>query len=104
MPEWPLSDTRHLGLHMTSTVSSQQGVADDAKHIDQDWMTNCRMSKSMLEYICHELEKEIEKNDTVMRLSIPIKMRVAVTLRFLATNADYRTIGICLEYRRHQYV
>ena len=32
-------------------------------------MTNCRMSKSMLEYICHELEKEIEKNDTVMRLS-----------------------------------
>ena len=28
-----------------------------------------------------------------MRLSISIKMRVAVTLWFLATNADYRTIG-----------
>ena len=50
-------------------------------------MTNFRMSKSTFEFICQELEKEIENNDTVMLLSIPIKMRVAVTLWF----------------RRHQY-
>jgi hypothetical protein len=33
---------------------------------DQDRMTNFRMSKSTLEYIFYELEKVIEKNDTVM--------------------------------------
>ena len=42
----------------------------------KDWVTNFRMPKSTFKYICRELEKEIEKNDTVMRLSIPIKMRV----------------------------
>ena len=32
--------------------------------IDQDWMTNFRMSQSMFDYICQKLEREIAKNDT----------------------------------------
>ena len=60
---------------------------------EQDWIINFRLSRSTFDYLCHELENEIVKKDTVMRLSIPIKMKVAIALWFLATNADYRTIG-----------
>ena len=58
-----------------------------------DWLTNFRMSQATFDYICSELKDEIEKNTTIMRNSISTRMRVAVTLWFLATNADYRTIG-----------
>lgn len=61
--------------------------------ISQDWLTNFRMSEATFNYICAELCNEIERNDTVMRNSIPVNVRVAITLWFLATNADYRTIG-----------
>ena len=60
---------------------------------EQDWITNFRLSQSTFDYLCHELKNEIVKKDTVMRLCIPIKMKVAIALWFLATNADYRTIG-----------
>ena len=58
-----------------------------------DWLTNFRMSQATFNYICTELQQEIERNDTVMRNSIPVQVRVAITVWFLATNADYRTIG-----------
>ena len=44
-------------------------------------------------YVCDEIRCAIEKEDTVMRNTIPVKQRVALTLWFLATNTDYRTIG-----------
>ena len=59
----------------------------------QDWLINFRMSQATFNYICTELRNEIERNDTVMRNSIPVQVRVAITLWFLATNADYSTIG-----------
>ena len=59
----------------------------------QDWLTNFRMSQATFNYICTELRNKIERNDTVMRNSIPVQVRVAITLWFLATNADYPTIG-----------
>ena len=58
-----------------------------------DWLTNFRMSQATFNYICAELQQEIERNDTVMRNSIPVQVRVTITVWFLATNADYRTIG-----------
>ena len=51
------------------------------------------MSQSTFVYLCDELRSSIEINDTVMREAIPTDMRVAITLWFLATGADYRTIG-----------
>ena len=39
------------------------------------------------------LRSTIERANTVMRNSIPVEQRVALTLWYLATNTDYRTIG-----------
>ena len=50
------------------------------------------MSQATFMYLCNELRSAIEKEDTVMRNAIPVEQRVALTLWFLATNADYRTI------------
>ena len=58
-----------------------------------DWLTNFRMSKNTFLYMCNELRSHIEKQDTIMRSAITVEKRVAVTLWFLATNTDYRTIG-----------
>ena len=58
-----------------------------------DWLENFRMSHATFMYLCNELRSTIEKDDTRMRKAIPTEQRVALTLWFLATNADYRTIG-----------
>ena len=57
-----------------------------------DWQTNFRLSKSMFLYLCNELRLEIEKKDTDMRPAISVEKRIAKTLWFMATNADFRTI------------
>ena len=58
-----------------------------------DWLDNFRMSQATFMYVCNELRSTIEKSDTEMRKAIPLEQRVALTLWFLAMNADYRTIG-----------
>ena len=59
----------------------------------QDWLENFRMSRATFMYLCNELRLAIERDDTTMRKAIPTEQRDALTLWFLATNADYRTIG-----------
>jgi len=51
------------------------------------------MSQATFNYICAQLQNEIERSDTVMRSSIPAQVRVAITVWYLATDADYRTTG-----------
>ena len=51
------------------------------------------VSQATFTYLCSELRSTIEKTDTEMRAAVPVEQRVALTLWFLATNADYRTIG-----------
>ena len=58
-----------------------------------DWIENFHMSQCTFSYLCDELRSSIEKNETEMRKAIPTDVCVALTLWFLATGADYRTIG-----------
>ena len=58
-----------------------------------DWLSNFRMSQSIFLYLCNELRAEISKTDTDMRPAISVKKRVTLTLWFMSTNSDYRTIG-----------
>ncbi len=58
-----------------------------------DWLDNFRMSQSTFNFICTELRISIQRTDTIMRKAVPVEKRVAITLWYLATNTDYRTIG-----------
>ena len=55
------------------------------------------MSCSTLLYLCDELRSGIEKQNTIMRRAVSTEKRVVLTLCFLATGADYRTIGHLLD-------
>ena len=57
-----------------------------------DWLTNFRMSRNTFWYLCNELIAELMRSDTTMRKAITVEKRVAVTLWYLASNADFRTI------------
>ena len=59
----------------------------------QDWLENFRMSQCTFMYLFNELRSSIERSDTEMRRAVPTDVRVALTLWFLATGADYRTIS-----------
>ena len=65
----------------------------NATFTSDDWLENLRMSKTTFLYVCSELRLAVEKNDTSMRKAIPVEQRVALTLWFLATGTDFRTIG-----------
>ena len=60
---------------------------------ERDWLENFRMSRGTFLYLCAELKSYVEKEDTVMRIAIPLEQRVAIALWRLATNGDYRTIA-----------
>ena len=79
---WTKERSSHWWEHVVKSTFTQN-----------DWIENFRMSQCTFSYLCDELRSSIEKNDTEMRKAIPTDMRVALTLWFLATGADYRTIG-----------
>ncbi|KAL4718844.1 hypothetical protein ACJJTC_014074 [Scirpophaga incertulas] len=51
-----------------------------------------RMSDSNFEYLLQNISPVISKQDTDFRESIPAKIRLAVTLRYLATGDSYRSL------------
>ena len=73
-----------------------------------DWLENFRMSHATYLYVCEQLRSSVEKENTVMRTSIHYKKRVAITLWYLSTGSDFRTIGhlfgvsksaVCMHHR-----
>ena len=60
---------------------------------DRDWLENFRMRHSTFLYLCEELRPLIGREDTQMRKSVPVDQRVGMTLWYLATCAEYRSIG-----------
>ena len=59
----------------------------------EDWLANFRMSRDTYVYLCEQLRSSITKHDTTMRKAITVEKRVALTLWFLATGVDYRTVS-----------
>ncbi len=59
----------------------------------QDWLENFRISHDTFAYLCSKLRSAMERNDTIMRKAVSVEKRVVLTLWFLSTGSDYRTIG-----------
>ena len=85
------SPVRSVWVKQRSNCWWEQVVNDT--FTPNDWLENFRMSNATFLYLCNELRSSIEKSDTIMRKAIPVEQRVALTLWFLSTGADYRTIG-----------
>ena len=60
---------------------------------DDLWYTNFRVTKKTFEFLLNTIRNDIYRSDTTMRSAIPPKRRLALTLYFLASTAEYRTIG-----------
>ena len=58
-----------------------------------DWIENFRMSRETFEYLCQRLHTFLSKKNTLMRQSLTVQQRVAITLWCLATPTEYRTIA-----------
>ncbi|KAL3535579.1 hypothetical protein ACH5RR_004040 [Cinchona calisaya] len=77
------------------------------KNRSKAWWDNCnspdfpedefkkafRMSKSTFDMICEELESVVTKKDTMLRLAIPVRQRVAVCIWRLATGDPLREVS-----------
>ena len=59
----------------------------------RDWLENFRMSNATFLYVCNEIRSSVERSDTTMRRAISVEQRVALTLWYLSTGSDFRTIG-----------
>ena len=59
----------------------------------EDWMENFRVSRETFVYLCTRIRPIIERQDTTMRRAISTEHRIAITLWYLATCSEYRTIG-----------
>ena len=55
------------------------------------------VNKSTFNYLCTELRPLITRETTVLRELVSVEERVAVTLRRLATNVEYRTKHLFLD-------
>lgn len=52
----------------------------------------CRMSPNDFDFLLSKVEPLITKQKTRLRIPIPAKVRLALTLRFLATGDSYRSL------------
>ncbi|KAF9409715.1 hypothetical protein HW555_005094 [Spodoptera exigua] len=51
-----------------------------------------RMSLNDFEYLLSRISRRISKQDTQLRKAIPARIRLAITLRYLATGDDYGSL------------
>ena len=58
-----------------------------------DWYENFRMRKETFEYLCNKLRTYVSKQQTKMRQPISVEERVAVTLWYLSTGSEFRTVA-----------
>ena len=57
------------------------------------WYANFRVSRRTFQYILNSIENEISCKNTRLRESISARRRLAITLYFLASTSEYRTIS-----------
>ncbi|CAF4958383.1 unnamed protein product [Pieris macdunnoughi] len=82
-----------LTIHRNRTRQFMDNLLSDLVEEPSGELDNCvRMSSSDFEYILQKISPIIAKKDTYWREAIPPKIRLALTLRFLATGDSYRSL------------
>ncbi|KAJ8710628.1 hypothetical protein PYW08_009143 [Mythimna loreyi] len=83
-----------LSIHRNRTRNSMENQLSELlqEPESKEFQNFVRMSDSNFEYLLEKISPEISKQDTDFRESIPAKIRLAVTLRYLATGDSYRSL------------
>ncbi|CAI6355014.1 unnamed protein product [Macrosiphum euphorbiae] len=80
-------------IHRNRTKQSMENVFVELLYEPSGEFENfTRMSLSDFEYLLTLISPIISKQDTQLRDSIPAKIRLAITLRFLATGDSYKSL------------
>ncbi|KAI3827151.1 hypothetical protein L1987_01221 [Smallanthus sonchifolius] len=66
---------------------------DSDECADDEFRKAFRMSKATFNMICDELDSVVTKKDTMLRMAIPVRQRVAVCIYRLATGDPLRTVS-----------
>ncbi|XP_049701923.2 uncharacterized protein LOC110382359 [Helicoverpa armigera] len=81
-----------LNIHRNRTREFMDNLISDLVEEPSGVGHFVRMSSTDFEYILQKISPIIAKKDTYWREAIPPKIRLALTLRFLATGDSYRTL------------
>ena len=60
---------------------------------DKEWYENFRVSRETFDYILAEISTEISHEDTKLHKAVPSAKRLAITLYYLGSTAEYRTVA-----------
>lgn len=81
---------RNLWMHPRSLVWFDMV---DETFCDELWYANFRVKRETFLYILEKVQQDIYRNNTPMREAVSAKRRLALTLYYLASTAEYRTIA-----------
>ena len=65
----------------------------DKDYDDELWYANFRVTRKTFDFVLSAAKNDLLHEDTVMGLAISTKQRLAITLYFFASTAEYKTIG-----------
>ena len=65
----------------------------DQQYNDDLWYANFRVTKTTFEFILDKIQREISRKITPMRDPVTAKRRLALTLYYLSSTAEYRTVA-----------
>ena len=68
----------------------------NSRALDHWWKENFRVSRATFEYICRLVGPAIARQNTRMRVAIPVEKRVTVSLWRLTTGECYRSCGLMI--------
>ena len=60
---------------------------------EEQWIENFRMKRETFEFVCSKLEPTLSADEKHVRKPLDVKTQVAVALYWLASSAEYRTVG-----------
>jgi len=78
---------RRNSMGISSTLLTEWAAEDECL-----FKNHLRMSQTLFEDLLSKVTPLIEKQDTLMRECIPVKIKLQITLRYLATGDSYSTL------------
>ena len=65
----------------------------DKDYDDELWYANFKVKRTTFDFVLDTVKNDLIHEETVIRLAISAKRRLAITLYFFASTAEYQTIG-----------